>query len=713
MLFFMLSFIPMQEKAFAASSCPGISPLTDPLAIKMENGQTLIWDKVNPNLLSAKVKYEQLLKAKGWKITYNSAYRPYQYQKHFYEIVNAPASTCKNAEIRKHGLTGVVAVPNPNAPHVKGIAFDATVYDKNGKALNGKNFVSSSLVAVATQVGLSFTVPSSDGVHHELVNKPSAITETAMNAKGKITTASGFNVRNLPNATATRIGGVYTNDIVQIVAISGDWYKIKFGNDYGYIMAVKSGLALINVPIITEQPFIARGKVTTPSGVNVRSSYSVNAARLGGLNNGAYVDIVAKYGDWFKIKFGSGYGWIMGGNGYVQITTPPPPAQNKLIVNYYVVLYSQPDSKSKNYGSIAPQTVTVLKNSGNGWYQISSWAEPVWIFINPKPVRELQVDKKVTLYNQPLTTSTSYGQISSQKVTVLVDRGDDWYQITTYLGPKWIYFEKSPPIPGNSGSSVYPYKTLTLGIGNAEVHWLQFLLVYNGYHIGDHRFSDGFYMKDYCDGGYGQNTLNGLNQFKKQNGLAVVSNGIVDATVWKSLEKKIRQDYPDNDFINTLHFTLIREGSYSNLSSDPGGATYFGIAKNMNNWPGDIRTITPQAIVSVYRNKYWNAINCNKMSSSAMKLVLFDSYVLYGAGGGNSRGIVKWMQQLLGITADGGWGQNTWAAFNTKHADNKTFALQLAQKRTDSDNAFPNSVSKTGWLNRDSDLTAFLKNLPN
>ncbi|WP_066388544.1 SH3 domain-containing protein [Neobacillus mesonae] len=245
-LFFMLSFIPAQGKALAASKCSRISPLTDPLAIKMEKGKMVIWDEVDPKLLIAKAKYEKLLKAKGWKITYKSAYRPFQYQQHFYEIIHAPNSSCKHAEIRKHSLVGLVSHPRPDAPHVAGIAFDAVVRDKKGRALNGAGYVSASLAAVVKKAGLKFPLPTSDGVHHELNSStPAPKMEVKMKANGKILAGAGFNVRIAPQATAKRIGSVNKNNKVQILAKRGGWYKIKYGKGYGYIMAVETGLKVL------------------------------------------------------------------------------------------------------------------------------------------------------------------------------------------------------------------------------------------------------------------------------------------------------------------------------------------------------------------------------------------------------------------------------------------------------------------------------------
>ncbi|MGG1396537.1 SH3 domain-containing protein [Bacillus salipaludis] len=369
-----------EVQAATAATCKGITPLTDPLAIKMENGETVIWDHVHPNLLLAKEKYEKLLEEKGWEINYNSVYRPYQYQKHLYEIVSGAASTCKQVEKKKHGLAGLVSKPNQNSPHTKGIAFDATVYDQNGKPLNGVHFVDSSLIEVAEQAGLKFINRSKDGVHHQL------ITTTSVNNQ---------------------------------------------------VLTTKSATA--SVP--AEKPYSAKGKITSVSGLNVRSLPNTSSSKKGVLKRNSSIEIVAKSGEWYKIKYGTGTGWIMGGSRYIEIL-PLSPIVSSFKVKYNVNLYTQPSLSSKKLGTIAPQTVKVMKNNINGWYQIVSSVGATWIYINPYPVKSLQVKKRVSLYSKPSAGSNTKKQIAPQKVKVLVDRGDGWYQISTGLGAKWINYKK-------------------------------------------------------------------------------------------------------------------------------------------------------------------------------------------------------------------------------------------------------------------------------
>ncbi|WP_051633776.1 hypothetical protein [Bacillus sp. UNC41MFS5] len=353
-----------------AATCKGLTPLTDPVALRMDQGEMVIWENVHPNLLSAKIKYEKLLKAKGWKIQYKSVYRPYQYQKHFYEIVNGVSSKCIRSERSKHELGTLVAKPSTKAPHIRGIAFDAIIIDKRGKPLNGLHFVSASLKKVAKQVGLKFISTSRDGVHHELINttmpkvtakSPSPVQNTYL-VKGKITIKTGLDVVNFPYNSAPKISKVLLMENVEIAAKSGDWYKIKFGKGVGWIKSGTKNLSLL----------------------------------------------------------------------------PLMPVLSNLKIQYDVNLYDQPTISLKPTRSIVPQTVKVMRKSGNGWYFIHTIFGAKWIYINPKPVNSLQLNKAVKLYSKPSVSSKSSGKITPRKVKVIADRGDGWYQISTSSGAKWI-----------------------------------------------------------------------------------------------------------------------------------------------------------------------------------------------------------------------------------------------------------------------------------
>lgn len=137
---------------------------------QLESGKEVIWDGCTQKLLYAKDKFVKLIKAKGWRIKFNSAYRPVCYQKHLYylncRVKRGKATRSEMADYRRHGLCGLVAKPSCNAPHCKGVAFDAVIYNTVGHALNGERYMNSKVRTLAKKAGL-FTIYH-DNVHFQI-----------------------------------------------------------------------------------------------------------------------------------------------------------------------------------------------------------------------------------------------------------------------------------------------------------------------------------------------------------------------------------------------------------------------------------------------------------------------------------------------------------------------------------------------------------------
>lgn len=138
-------------------------------------------------------------------------------------------------------------------------------------------------------------------------------------------------------------------------------------------------------------------------------------------------------------------------------------------------------------------------------------------------------------------------------------------------------------------------------------------------------------------------------------------------------------DAADN-FDQCLAVTLVQEGGFSNDPHDPGGATNFGITiadykefKGTDVTPEDVKNMTKEEAVEIYRTKYWNPMRCAEMPKG-VDLAVFD----FGVNSGNSRSI-KFLQQILGVTADGSLGPITMAAVNA--SDPHGLVQQLCARR--------------------------------
>lgn len=144
-----------------------------------------------------------------------------------------------------------------------------------------------------------------------------------------------------------------------------------------------------------------------------------------------------------------------------------------------------------------------------------------------------------------------------------------------------------------------------------------------------------------------------------------------------------------NNFTDCVNRVLKDEGGYSNDPADSGGATNFGITQK--EVKQDVRTLTVDDAKSIYRNKYWNALNCDSLSPG-VDYTVFD----YGVNSGLGRPR-KALQQFKDKT-----GVDLITAINNERT---AFLRALASTRT-KDQKF-----LKGWLNRVSRVDAYSKQL--
>lgn len=83
------------------------------------------------------------------------------------------------------------------------------------------------------------------------------------------------------------------------------------------------------------------------------------------------------------------------------------------------------------------------------------------------------------------------------------------------------------------------------------------------------------------------------------------------------------------DFNKIVEYTLKKEGGYVDDNVDKGGETNFGISKashpNVN-----VKNLTKAEAIEIYRKKYWDGTNIDKIHDQRIAQKLFDMSVLMG-----------------------------------------------------------------------------------
>lgn len=112
-----------------------------------------------------------------------------------------------------------------------------------------------------------------------------------------------------------------------------------------------------------------------------------------------------------------------------------------------------------------------------------------------------------------------------------------------------------------------------------------------------------------------------------------------------------------NTFDQAFEALIGHEGGLADHPSDPGGLTKWGISQRA--YPAvDIRSLTLDGAKAIYERDYWRAGHCHEMPPQ-LALLHFDACVNNGVGQA-----AKFLQQALGVAADGVIGPRTMAALN-------------------------------------------------
>ncbi|CAM4109246.1 peptidase M24 [Bacillus cereus] len=124
-----------------------------------------------------------------------------------------------------------------------------------------------------------------------------------------IVNANALNVRSEPNTESSILDILPNGQFITIQGEQGDWYKILHNGQIGYVQ--KTFVSNGSTPLV--KGITVQGSpsytVATPK-LNVRSSASTNSTAIGSLQNGTQVQVVETVGTWYKIRFGTGYGYV-------------------------------------------------------------------------------------------------------------------------------------------------------------------------------------------------------------------------------------------------------------------------------------------------------------------------------------------------------------------------------------------------------------------
>ena len=254
------------------------------------------------------------------------------------------------------------------------------------------------------------------------------------------TSGSALNVRKSASTSSTVLGSLSNGTQVEIVETLSGWYKIKYGSSYGYVSSSYISMTQGSTSTTTQTAYIK----TSGSSLNVRKSASTSSTVLGSLSNGTKITIVETLSGWYKISYGSGYGYVS--SSYVSFTAPTTLSAdiNTSRVGYVLANFSH--SAYYNNGSSWGQCVWYVKGrakeklghsvwsimgNANQWYSLAKNAGA--------PTSNNVNDVRSNSILCRTGGSTGYGHI------VYIEHVD------TSSSEKWVYYTESN-VGGTNGA---------------------------------------------------------------------------------------------------------------------------------------------------------------------------------------------------------------------------------------------------------------------
>lgn len=315
---------------------------------------------------------------------------------------------------------------------------------------------------------------------------------------GTVTSTTPLNVRSGASTSYSKLGTLPKGTKVDIVSEQNGWYKIKYGNGYGYVSGsyIKINSSTTTTP--STPTILFNGEVNT-NNLNVRTGPSTSFTSLGKLNKGTKVDVYSEENGWYKIKYGNGYGYVS--KSYVNKvttgtpTTPSTPPTNNTVtvLNTGVVINTDSLNVRSGYGTSYSKLGSLSRNakveiveSKDGWYKIKygkgyGYVSGAYIKVNsttttpstPSTPTTPSTTPSVTVINKGTVTSssalnvrsgagTSYsklGSLAKGSTVEIVETKNGWHKIKYgngygYVSAEYIKITTSTTTNNSTSTSV-------------------------------------------------------------------------------------------------------------------------------------------------------------------------------------------------------------------------------------------------------------------
>ncbi|MDQ0161902.1 SH3 domain-containing protein [Aeribacillus alveayuensis] len=353
---------------------------------------------------------------------------------------------------------------------------NVSVYDNSsGKLIKVGELVKNQIYPIVSVVGNWHKIKFGNGYGYvwKEATEPADIYNISNLNKGErnsgriIITLSTLTVYDNSSGQLVPFGTIEKGREYPIIGVAGNWYKIDYAGRIGYVYAPAARLTFASGD---------RYFKVVENNVSVYDNSSGQLVKVGSLTKGQVYPIVSVVGNWHKIKFGNGYGYV-----WKEATEP---------ANIYNISNLNKGERNNGRTIITLSTLTVYDNSSGqlvpfgtiekgreypiigvagNWYKIDYAGRIGYVYA---PAARLTfasgdryfkvVENNVSVYDNSSGQLVKVGSLTKGQVYPIVSIVGNWHRIKFGNGYGYVWKNATEPDNGNG------LKNLNDGLKNTK-----------------------------------------------------------------------------------------------------------------------------------------------------------------------------------------------------------------------------------------------------
>lgn len=307
---------------------------------------------------------------------------------------------------------------------------------------------------------------------NDVTKKDNIGSDSSTTTPEKYTLNVNLNFRTSPTFSDNIIKVIPKGHEVYHVSNHGAWVKVRYGNTFGYLTKEHLTPVVSKPTEPVETPIAGHPKFELLKTLVLRAAASSSSSAIRTIESGKEVHVLAVKGDWYKVQFGTKYGYLPIADLKKVVESETPPSESIVTIGKYDVMadLNLRTGPAETYSSIkvVPKGREVHLISEHGkWFKVKYGASIG--YMDSTYLKEaieapsvlyravVTADPTLNVRSTPEVADNLIGKLSyNQIVPVLENTSSSWAKIefyvndvltTAYVSRQYLKLYEGPDVP--------------------------------------------------------------------------------------------------------------------------------------------------------------------------------------------------------------------------------------------------------------------------